>query len=57
MEQICAKLLKRRLRPYKLSSVQSVPGIYVIGVKRARGIKYVPLYGQIKTREDTITTK
>ena len=41
MKQICAKLSKRPWRPYELSSVNSVPGIYAIGVKQPRGIKYL----------------
>jgi len=41
MEQICAKLLKRRWRPSKLSSVRNVPGIYAIGIEGARGIEYL----------------
>ena len=41
MEQICAKVLKKRWRPYDVSVVKKVPGIYAIGAKGARGIKYL----------------
>ena len=41
MRKICAKLLKRRWKPYDVSLVKKVPGIYVIGEKRARGIEYL----------------
>ena len=59
MEQICAKLLKRPWRPFDLSSIKNVPGIYTIGEKRARGIKY--LYAgrskDVKTRLQQHKTK
>ena len=59
MKQICAKLSKRPWRPYELSSVKNVPGIYAIGVKQAGGIKY--LYAgrskHVKTRLQQHKTK
>ena len=41
MEQIFDKLLKRRWRPYDVSSVKNVPGIYEIGQEGAKGIEHL----------------
>ena len=52
MEQICTKLLRRRWKPYDVSLVKKVPGIYEIGVKQANGIEhlYVGRSKHVKTR-------
>ena len=59
MDQICAKLLKGRWKPYDVSLVKKVPGIYAIGVEQAKGIKY--LYAgrskHVKTRLQQHKTK
>ena len=59
MEQICEKLLKRRWKPYDVSLVKKVPGIYVIGVKQAKGIKhlYAGRSKNVKTRLQQHKTK
>lgn len=59
MDRICAKLSKRRWKPYDVSLVKNVPGIYAIGVEQAKGIKY--LYAgrskHVKTRLQQHKTK
>ena len=59
MEKICEKLLKGRWKPYDVSLVKKVPGIYAIGVEGARGTEY--LYAgrskNVKTRLQQHKTK
>ena len=59
MEQICAGLLQGRWKPYDVSLVKKVPGIYAIGVEGARGTEY--LYAgrskNVKTRLQQHKTK
>ena len=59
MKQICAKLLKRHRKPYDVSLVKKVPGIYAIGVERASGIEclYAGRSKNVKTRLQQHKTK
>ena len=53
------KLLKRRWKPYDVSLVKKVPGIYVIGVEEAKVIKhlYAGRSKNVKTRLQQHKTK